>query len=439
MKKLPAYLNVLKLRLNIALKSKYLRNYPVQAYIEPTLFCNLRCPACPTGLQLGLRPSSTIKWDLFKSTIDEIGDYVFSLFMYNWGEPLLHKQTPEMIRYAKDKDIDIILSSNLSLKLTDDYIERLVASGLDTLIVSLDGTTEEVYAKYRLRGEFQLVRENMLRIQAAKARQGVQTPKVVWQFLVFKHNESQIGQALAEFKEWGADEIATEGAIMPFAPHDEGFEPSTLPQFNMYHSEHQFQKQTERHDKSGRPCSWLYGIFVLNPNGKVSPCCASAGEDTDFGDYSIKDGFFGVWNNATFKRARSLFSSNGETPVPKQAAPAEAPINLVQIEKKKTVAQVLHEEDASLIAGMGANVSKSLKQDELICQKCPIPWRQDDVDKIISDEVANLIKSFREEKSFFKKARVAAAYLLMGAPGWTDIARAKLHLNASPSTNQLSN
>ncbi|HZG54052.1 MAG TPA: radical SAM protein [Pyrinomonadaceae bacterium] len=237
------------------LKSKYIRNFPVQAYIEPTLFCNLRCPACPTGLQLGLRPSTTIKWDLFKSTIDEIGDYVFSLFMYNWGEPLLHKQTPEMIRYAKDREIDIILSSNLSLKLTDDYLDRLVQSGLDTLIVSLDGTTDEVYSKYRLRGELQLVRENMLRIQAAKKRLGVQTPKVVWQFLVFKHNETQLGQALAEFKDWGADEIVTSGAIMPFAPYDEGFEPSTLPGYDITHPEHEFQKQTEKHDESNRPCS----------------------------------------------------------------------------------------------------------------------------------------------------------------------------------------
>jgi MoaA/NifB/PqqE/SkfB family radical SAM enzyme len=435
MKKMPAYLNVLKLRVNMALKSKYIRNYPVQAYIEPTLFCNLRCPACPTGLQLGLRPSATIKWDLFKSTIDEIGGYVFSLFMYNWGEPLLHKQTPEMIRYAKDKEINILLSSNLSLKLTDDYIDRLVQSGLDTLIVSLDGTTEEAYSKYRLRGDFQLVRENMLRIQEAKKRLGMQTPKVVWQFLVFKHNETQIGQAQAEFREWGADEIVTEAAIMPYAPHDEGFEPSTLPEFNMYHEDHYLHKLTDKHDKSGRPCSWLYGIFVLNPNGKVSPCCASAGEETDFGDYTARGGFFGVWNNATFKRARSLFTASAEAspPPPTATSPVaeQAPANLVQIERTTTT-RTAHEQEADLIAGMGSNISKALKQDELICQKCPIPWRQDDVDKIITDEVSSLMKAFWEEKSLRKKARVALAYLLMGAPLWTDIAQAKLRKIRAP-------
>lgn len=212
---------------------------------------------------------------------------------------------------------------------------------------------------------------------------------------------------------------------MPFAPHDEGFEPSTLPEFNMYHPEHQFQKMTDKHDQSGRPCSWLYGIFVLNPNGKVSPCCASAGEETDFGDYSIKGGFFNVWNNSTFKQARAMFTTTSQPSAPQPVA-VEAQSNLVQIERKDP-ARVSKEDDSDLIAGMGSNLSKSLNQGELICNKCPIPWRQDDVDSVISKEVARLMRSFWETKSLKNRARVATAYLLMGAPGWTDIARAKLH------------
>jgi MoaA/NifB/PqqE/SkfB family radical SAM enzyme len=420
MKKTGAYFNIFKLRVNMALKRKRLHNYPVQAYIEPTLFCNLRCPACPTGLQLGLRPSATIKWDLFKSAIDEIGDYVFSLYMYNWGEPLLHRQTPEMVKYAKSKDMSIIMSTNLSLKLSDDYIDRLVQSGLDRLIVSLDGTTSDVYDKYRLRGEFQLVRDNMLRIQAAKKRYGVQTPRVVWQFLVFKHNEHQIGQALSEFEEWGADEIVIEAAIMPAAPHDEGYEPSTIPKYNLYDPAHHSRLVTEKHDKSGRPCSWLYGIFVLNPNGKVSPCCASAGEATDFGDYSAQDGFFDVWNNSTFQRARALFSKSSP-PQPKKPDSVEAPLNLVQIKTRTSE----EEEQAKLLAGMASNITGFLKQDQLICSKCPIPWRQDDVDNVITDEVLQLMKSYTG-KSVKERARTVLAYFLMGAPNWRAIAKAEL-------------
>ena len=419
MKKMRAYVNVLKMRVNMALNREYVYNYPVQAYIEPTLFCNLRCPACPTGLQLGLRPSATIKWDLFKSAIDEIGDYVFSLYLYNWGEPLLHRQTPEMVKYAKTKDMSIVMSTNLSLKLSGEYIERLVDSGLDKLIVSLDGTTPETYAKYRVRGDFQLVCENMLRIQAVKKKLGVQKPEIVWQFLVFKHNEDQIAQARAEFREWGADTLLTEGAIMPFAPYDEGFEPSTIPEFNMYHSDHHFQKETAKHDRSGRPCSWLYGIFVLNPNGKVSPCCASAAEQTDFGEYSGSRGFLEVWNNATFKRARTLFSKSGAPATNGNAVKSEN--NLVQIQTNS--AKSLAENAADLVAGMAANLSASLKNDELICQKCPIPWRQDDVDNVIADEANRLVMSYKEQKSIKDKARVLLAYLLIGAPNWKTLAR----------------
>ena len=88
--------------------------------------------------------------NLFKQAIDEMGPYLFDLWMFNWGEPLLHRQTPEMIRYAKDKGIEKIrLSTNLSIPFTDDYIDRLVRSGVDELIVSLDGTTPETYSHYR--------------------------------------------------------------------------------------------------------------------------------------------------------------------------------------------------------------------------------------------------------------------------------------------------
>ena len=132
-----------------------------------------------------------------------------------------------MIRYAKDKDIKVTLSTNLSVRLADDYLERLVCSGLDVLIVSLDGTTWETYAKYRRNGTFDLVRENIRRIQRVKERLGTTTPKVIWQFLVFRHNEHQIDQVKAEHKDWGADEISIGPATMPLEQYsDDGFEAS---------------------------------------------------------------------------------------------------------------------------------------------------------------------------------------------------------------------
>ena len=426
MKKTKAYLNILKLKVNMRLKREVVRNYPVVAFIEPNLFCNLQCPACPTGLRLNLRPSVSISEELFRAAIDEMGDYLFQLVMYNWGEPLLHKQTPEMIRYASDKGIKVSLSTNLSIRLTDDYIERLVKSGLDTMIISLDGITEDVYKYYRRNGNLNLVRENLLRIRNAKERLGVQTPKLVWQFLVFKHNEHQIEQARQLLREWGADELNVAPAIMPVEPYNDGFEPSTIPQYNMYLPDHPQRKEARRQMKSDKACSWLYGVFVLNPNGKVSACCAVPSDKFDFGEYSAGDKVLDVWNNETFKRARRLFvrARPGKTK-PGKAKTAAISAS-VRKEKPSSLVNITRQGTNMKLDGMAMRATMELTEDKIICHKCPIPHMQNYVDPVLTDVAGNLVATFHESGSVGGKARSLLNYLLMGAPQWRELGVARL-------------
>ena len=404
MKALKAYSNILKLRVNRAFKRDFVSNFPIEAYIEPTSFCNLRCPACPTGLRLGERPFASIDESLFKSTIDQLGDYVFLLWMYNWGEPLLHKQTPELITYAKSKKLKVVLSSNLSIKMSDDYIDRLVQSGLDTLIISLDGTSADTYKTYRLGGNFDLVRQNMRRIQDAKERHGLTVPQVVWQCLVFKHNEHEIAEASSVYREWGADSIKIAPAEMPLELYNPGLEPSTLPEYNMYDADNALVKETERQMQSRRSCSWLYGTFVLNPNGKVSACCGVSAEKNDFGDYQGSD-FFKVWNNQKFRDAREMFAKLGKH------------------QSQGSLNETQKQEILKRIDGMAMGVNHSLKDTELICHKCPIPFRQDDVELTILNIAYELAHNFVHNSSPSTKLRCVISYLLMGAPYWRRILR----------------
>ena len=392
MKAIKAYTNILKLSVNMTMRRTVVKNYPLIAYIEPTSYCNLRCPACPTGLRLGLRSAATLKLDLFTSMIDEIGDYLFLLYMYNWGEPLLHKQTPELIAYAKQKDIRVVSSSNLSVKLTDDYIERLVRSGLDNLIVSLDGATEETYQKYRRRGKHALVIENMSRIQAMKKTLNLTTPTITCQFLVARHNEHEMDMMRAKYKEWGADQLAFGAMQMPFEPYNDGFEPSTIPLYNLSDPTHLSHISGKRQLQSKRPCSWLYGTVVMNPNGKVSPCCGVADEKYDFGEYSPSQGFFDVWNSEKYKQARTLFSQ-AWTPFWKKA-PSKEP-------------------EIFDIKGMGTNIER--KPDELICQKCPIPYHQYDAVKMIFQIAGDHIMHFKSKKDmrYFMPLLLLSASMLM--------------------------
>jgi hypothetical protein len=322
--------------------------------------------------------------------------------MYNWGEPLLHKQTPELISYAKKKEISIMLSSNLSIKLTDDYIERLVKSGLDTMIVSLDGVTDETYTKYRRNGNLALVRENVMRIHQAKQRLGSKTPEVIWQFLVFRHNEHEIDMARAQYKLWGADTLSISGAEMPLDEYRDGLEPSTIPEYNIYHPDHPTFRAAESSMKSSRACSWLYGTFVMNPNGKVSPCCAVPAEKHDFSTYTTGGGFFEAWNSSKFKQARQLFVRSG--------APNDGALTARQkLSLRKRV------------DGMAA--ATVLAKDELICQKCPIPDLQNYIEPVISKAAGEMLRGLWHQASPLKKAQCLVRYLFMGAPNWRNLGR----------------
>lgn len=398
MKPAKAYLNILKLRCNMRLHREVIHNHPIFAFIDTTSFCNLGCPSCPTGLKLGLRPSMAMEEDLFRAAIDDVGDYIFHMYMYNWGEPLLNKRTPEMVRYAKDREIKVTISTNLSMPLTDDYIERLVRSGLDRLMVSLDGTTAETYEQYRKKGDFSRVRENLRRINAARHDLGMSSPRLVWQFIVFRHNEHQVDEARALCREWGADEVRVDSAILPLESHRAGLEPSTVPEFNRYHPDHPVQVETKRVMSSSRPCSWLYGGLVLSPGGQVSPCCGVPAEDHDFARFTAGGSVVDALNSDRFRKARGLSTRT-------RPAPTSLPMVAQSVTK--------------LNDGMGAGMVEVLEDDEIVCEKCPVPSIQRYTDPIIQEIVDDLVSggpALGEPTA--GRSRRFVNYLLMGAPRW---------------------
>jgi MoaA/NifB/PqqE/SkfB family radical SAM enzyme len=369
LKPVRAYVNFLAYLVNRGLSRGIVDNQPVMAFVDPTTFCNLRCPACPTGAQAGLRKPATLDLELYRAFIDEVGDYLFKLYLYNLGEPLLHKQAPELVALARARDIFVMLSSNLSLALDDVYCERLVASGLDVLIVPLDGASPDTYAKYRRRGDFELVRSNMRRIQAAKARLGSSTPRVVWQFLVFAHNQHEIETMRQQYREWGADDYWVAGAYMPIGAEAEGFAPPGLAQFDIYHGEHLHRRKTERAAARGKACSWLYGVATLNPDGRVSPCCYVPAEKDDFAVYTPPARFLDVFNAPSFVEARSLFRTPGFW----QAG--------------ESWEALVHRMD-----GRAMGVASTLGPGEAVCRKCPVPFLQDVVDDELAFDLATLIR-----------------------------------------------
>jgi MoaA/NifB/PqqE/SkfB family radical SAM enzyme len=355
---------------------------PVIAYAEPTLYCNLGCPSCPTGLKLEVRPRVAMDVDWFKRIIDELGPNLFYLNLYNWGEPLLHKQFPEMVAYAKRWNIRVIASSNLSLPLERDYLERVVRSGLDKLKVGMEGTNQEEYATYRVRGTFDLVTKNMRAIQEIKQQLGMRTPKVSIGFHVFEHNQRSIEEARRLHREWGADGISFSASFVSTQAEERGIHASTIERFNLYGS--------KGLRSSPEPCSWLWGAIVANPSGSISPCCGIVDARSDFEpDARNKPLLRDVWNNGKYTRARS-----GAL---KYRRSAGAPVHLVK-------------------DGMALSSVASAAETDLICERCPIPFRQDYVDRMIDKLGSDALAKARHGKTLRIRARSFAAYMLMGMP-----------------------
>src|SRR5215216_6494686 len=125
-------------------RKPYQWGYPVSISFEPTTSCNLRCPECPSGLRAFTRPTGMLENSFFKQTIDDIHKDLLYLIFYFQGEPYLNPDFLNMVKYAHDKGIYTATSTNAHY-LTDEKAKQTVESGLDRLIISIDGTTQDVY------------------------------------------------------------------------------------------------------------------------------------------------------------------------------------------------------------------------------------------------------------------------------------------------------
>src|SRR6187551_79511 len=184
---------------------------PISISFEPTTSCNLKCPECPSGLREFTRPRGMLKKDFFFKTIDDIYKDILYLIFYFQGEPYLNKNFLEMVSYASSKGLYTATSTNGHF-LTDEMARKTVESGLDRLIISLDGTTQEVYEQYRREGNIEKVIEGARNIVKWKKELKSKTPFVFFQFLVVRPNEHQIEDVKKLAKEVGVDEVRFKSA-----------------------------------------------------------------------------------------------------------------------------------------------------------------------------------------------------------------------------------
>ncbi|MBX3240005.1 MAG: SPASM domain-containing protein [Chitinophagaceae bacterium] len=279
--------------------------YPVSISFEPTTSCNLRCPECPSGLRSFSRSTGMLQKDFFRQTIDDIHRELLYLIFYFQGEPYLNPDFLDMVQYASQKKIYTATSTNAHY-LNDDNARKTIESGLDRLIISIDGTTQEVYQQYRRGGNLQKVIEGAKRIVEWKKKLKSKTPFVVFQFLVVKPNEHQVEEVKQLAKEVGVDDVWFKTAQVYDYENDPNNLIPSVDKFSRYRKTkngHALKNRLDNH------CWKLWHANVITWDGLVVPCCFDKDAMHRLGNLKMQR-FKDIWHNDNYRQfRRELMSS----------------------------------------------------------------------------------------------------------------------------------
>ncbi len=273
--------------------------YPISISFEPTTSCNLRCPECPSGLRAFTRPTGMLQKDFFRETIDQMEKHLWYLVFYFQGEPFLNPAFLDMVKYASSKKIYTATSTNAHY-LNDENAKRTIESGLDRLIISIDGTTQEVYQQYRVGGQLDKVLEGTRNIIKWRKELKSKTPLVVFQFLVVKPNEHQIEEVKELAREIGVDDVWFKTAqIYDFQndPHQ------LIPSLDKYS---RYKKTENGHAFKGKLANHCWRLWhdpVITWDGLVAPCCFDKDAQHQMGDLKQLS-FKEIWKNGAYRDFR---------------------------------------------------------------------------------------------------------------------------------------
>ena len=281
---------------------------PMTISIEPTTACNLRCPECPSGLRAFTRPTGNLKADFFKKTIDDLYPDLIYLIFYFQGEPYINPQFLDMVKYARDKGVYTITSTNGHF-LNSLNAKKTIESGLDRLIISVDGTTQETYESYRKEGKLETVLQGAKNVVKWKKELKSKTPHIIFQFLVVRPNEHQIPEIYRLAEEIGIDEVKLKTAQVYDYKNGNELIP-TIRKFSRYAEKPNGTWQVK--NELLNHCWKLWHACVITWDGLVVPCCFDKDALHKLGDLKRLP-FRKIWQGeAYFNFRKKLLQGRGQ-------------------------------------------------------------------------------------------------------------------------------
>lgn len=275
-------------------KQSYLKGFPFVLMVEASSCCDMTCSMCPVIMEGTKREKGNMSLVNFEKLIENIGGTVIAICFWNFGEPLLNKDIFKMVKMAKKKNIFTAISTNL-LSL-DNYRDQcdLLESGLDYLIVSFDGATQETYEKFRGKGNFLPVLNNLKSVLALRKEKKRTLPFIDLQFVIMKDNENEIELIREMSRELGVDKLSLK-KFTYIGDNAINFLPNNKDYILGKH------KSVVYMDKCSRP----WESVVISWNGELLPCCGDVKFSFKFGNAFQEENFKEIWNSekyVTFRR-----------------------------------------------------------------------------------------------------------------------------------------
>ncbi|MBU0488365.1 MAG: radical SAM protein [Bacteroidetes bacterium] len=267
--------------------------YPTSITVELTNKCNFRCPHCYTGGSFGDREQGMMNREVFRRIVDQAAGKAHRLLLYFQGESLLHPELIDFIRYANKKHLHTYLSTNGSL-LAEELSKQIIASGLDVLVISYDGKSQETYGKYRINGNLEALDRAIEIFHHEKLESGSNKPLVILQCIVMKSNEHEISEIRRLQKSESIDRVQLKTLQLLDFNKTNQWLPSDA-SYNRY--------DTDEKKAKNRVCKQLWRSMVILWDGQVVACCNDKNGDFAWGSITLNS-IAGIWKCATANEFR---------------------------------------------------------------------------------------------------------------------------------------
>ncbi len=313
---------------------------PTYVQIEPVGQCNLRCQMCPIQFRRDGPPHGPLAFMPFETFTRLVDSFAGArdLHLQGLGEPLMHPRFCDMVAYAAARGLRVSTNSNLTL-LTASRAERLVASGLDTLHVSIDAATPATYERVRVRAHWDRIVRNVEGLLAARARQGADRPRLRLVAVAMRQTLPELPALVRLAHGWGMEAVSVQHLCHDFGestlpahyrPMRDFVQAQTLLEEDPARVAHYFDaaravaaelgvelrlpRTRPRLHPPGTPgpqrCDWPWRGAYVSYDGQAMPCCMVATPDRAQLGNVVEQGIAAVWHGAAYEAFRARLASD---------------------------------------------------------------------------------------------------------------------------------